>query len=52
MVHRSPWPYFYRLDFVYGALQPMTSPTASQSQLAVEKGFTEYKSQYVDGCRP
>ena len=53
-VYGAPEPVaiFYRLDIVYGALQPMTSTTASQSQLAVEEGFTEYKSQYVDGCRP
>ena len=54
IVYGAPEPVaiFCRLDIVYGALQPMTSTTASQSLLAVEKGFTEYKSQYVDGCRP
>ena len=52
MVRRSPWPYFYRLDIVYDALLPMTSSTASQSQLAVEEGFTKFMSQYVDFCAP
>ena len=53
IVYGAPEPVaiFYRLDIVHGALQPMTSTTAPRSCWQL-KGFTEYKSQYVDGCRP